>query len=384
MKKKQENNESQQIDHVFCNLQRIALQGCDIAEKLVQNHNKRPCFKKIDLLCGRLKQDLTNNNNVVANINSQGVAWAVKDFIFIFTRIINAWVIMRGYVYNKSDGLNRIKDAMDPDLTKSFLAWQEATANLSDALVKSYVNLDRMVQNQRNNKDSKDSKTIGMNDLKNHPKQYDADFLNEMHQKLFNPSFVENSEETQRRHDENGTYFKSAVYKPLSNDKFNSPVASHRSDMDLFKIFNNDTMHEDSCSQILSPQPLYKRSPLQTPMSAPPKILKNPFKMKLDLVEQFDLFGLDTEERPLRTIQKSLNFGDGDKNNNEFNKVKDNYKSTKKNRFFDVDSLDVGSMVDIFGHETTNQIKFMLDEILSLPQAVCFMCPTLYKNQNVS
>ena len=101
-------------------------------------------------------------------------------------------------------------------------------------------------------------------------------------------------------------------------------------------------------------------------------------------MEQFDIFGLATEKRPHRIIQKSLNFGDGDKNNNDYNKVKENYKSNKKNRFFDVESLDVGSMVDIFGRETTNQIKFLLDEILSLPQAICFMCPTLYQNQNVS
>lgn len=61
-----------EIDSVFCDLQRISLIGCEIAERLVQNHQKRPCFKKIDLLCGRLKQDLTNSSNVVANINSQG------------------------------------------------------------------------------------------------------------------------------------------------------------------------------------------------------------------------------------------------------------------------------------------------------------------------
>jgi hypothetical protein len=74
----------------------MALRGCEVAEQLANNHKKRPCFKKIDSLCARMKQDLVRPDNVLANINSQGIAWAVKDFIFVFTRIINAWLIIKG------------------------------------------------------------------------------------------------------------------------------------------------------------------------------------------------------------------------------------------------------------------------------------------------
>lgn len=209
-------NQSQEIDKVFCDLQRIALNGCNIAEKVVQNHQKRPCFKKIDLLCGRLKQDLTNNNNVVANINSQGIAWAVKDFIFVFTRISSAWVILRGYIYNKSEGLDRIKSSIDPNLNKAFLDWQDVTRKLTDSLVKSFVTLDTLVLNQRSQKDKKDQQLeefISPN--------YDDAFLVDLNRKLFDPDTIENSEETQRMHSANGTYFKSAVYEPLQKQSPN-------------------------------------------------------------------------------------------------------------------------------------------------------------------
>lgn len=211
-------NRPQGIDKVFCDLQRIALNGCEIAEKVVLNHQKRPCFKKIDLLCGRLKQDLTNNNNVVANINSQGVAWAVKDFIFVFTRIINAWIILRGYVYNQADGLDRIKGSIDPNLNSAFLEWQESTRKLTDSLVKSYVSLDHLVQNQRSPREHREQQEESPSSP-----IYDANFLNELNRKLFDPYTIENSEEAQRMHSENGTYFKSAIYMPLQKI---SPIES--------------------------------------------------------------------------------------------------------------------------------------------------------------
>jgi hypothetical protein len=75
-----------QLDQL-AELTRIAMKGCDLAEDLSNSHKKRPCFKKIDSLAARLKQDLVRTDNVLANINSQGLAWAVKDFIFVFTRM---------------------------------------------------------------------------------------------------------------------------------------------------------------------------------------------------------------------------------------------------------------------------------------------------------
>jgi len=56
---------------------RISLQGSEIAERLANAHRNRPCFKKIDTLCARLKQDLLRPDGVLPNINSQGIAWAV-------------------------------------------------------------------------------------------------------------------------------------------------------------------------------------------------------------------------------------------------------------------------------------------------------------------
>lgn len=134
----------------FAEITQMALLGCDMAERLAHTHRNRPCFKKIDSLCARMKQDLVRQDTVLANINSQGMAWAVKDFIFVFTRIINAWIIIKGYVYNTPEGLAKVKCALSPDFDESFARWQAATKDFVENLIHSFVNLDQKVQSQRN------------------------------------------------------------------------------------------------------------------------------------------------------------------------------------------------------------------------------------------
>ncbi|XP_023166107.2 protein mitoshell isoform X2 [Drosophila hydei] len=129
---------------------RISLKGSDIAERLANAHRQRPCFKKMDTLCARLKQDLLRPDGVLPNINSQGIAWAVKDFIFVFTRIVNSWVILKGYVYNTPDGLNKIKDELPSGFMAAFDNWQISTLTIVEMIIKSFVNLDGMLQKQKN------------------------------------------------------------------------------------------------------------------------------------------------------------------------------------------------------------------------------------------
>ncbi|XP_059617712.1 protein mitoshell [Phlebotomus argentipes] len=127
----------------------VALKGCEIAEKILNNHKNRPCFKKIDSLCARLKLDVLRTDSVLANINSQGIAWAVKDMIFTFTRIINAWNIMKGYMYDVQPGLKKVKESCSEDFDESFNRWEEASLAFLKELVESYEKLDHMVQTQK-------------------------------------------------------------------------------------------------------------------------------------------------------------------------------------------------------------------------------------------
>uniref|UniRef100_A0A182SWJ5 Bromo domain-containing protein n=1 Tax=Anopheles maculatus TaxID=74869 RepID=A0A182SWJ5_9DIPT len=133
----------------FPELVRTALEGCKKAEQLAQNHQKRPCFKKIDSLCARLKQDLVKVDNVMSNINSQGLAWAVKDFIFVFTRIMNAWIIIKGYVPNKPEGMLMIQRELCPNFLDAFGHWHEATHELIQSLIQSFTNLNKLAKQQR-------------------------------------------------------------------------------------------------------------------------------------------------------------------------------------------------------------------------------------------
>lgn len=229
----------------------MAMQGCELAEQLANNHQKMPCFKKIDSLCARMKQDLIRPDSVLANINSQGIAWAVKDFIFVFTRIINAWNIIKGYVYNTPDGLDRVQKVLSPDFLDHFLKWQDSTIDFVDSLIKSFTSLDEMVQNQRTSRMQKESspKVSGRQSKTDEEKERNIqelyEYLKDMipnltdskansssdnasssdlsdrssvvydNAKSYIFSVVNDSEQTQMKHNENGTYFKTGIYEPV-------------------------------------------------------------------------------------------------------------------------------------------------------------------------
>lgn len=118
---------------------------------MTKNHKYRPCFKKIDSLCARLKQDISRPDGVLNNLNSQGMAWAVKDFIFVFTRIINAWLILKGYIYNRSEGMRKVQAAFSGSFQEGFFQWQRVTQQLIENIIESFENLDEAVQKSRTN-----------------------------------------------------------------------------------------------------------------------------------------------------------------------------------------------------------------------------------------
>ncbi|XP_058821831.1 protein mitoshell [Topomyia yanbarensis] len=271
-------------------LTEMAMQGCEVAEQLANNHQKRPCFKKIDSLCARMKQDLIRPDSVLANINSQGMAWAVKDFIFVFTRIINAWIIIKGYVYNTPEGLDRVQKVLSPDFLDNFLKWQDSTIDFVDSLIKSFTSLDQMVQNQRTSGVQKESipkgggvrqsktdeeKERGLQELYEYLKDIipnltdnkassssdnaSSSDLSDRSSVIYDNSknylvpVVNDSEQTQMKHNEHGTYFKTGIYEPVKKPPGfgSSPVA---------------------CSMKM-PFPL---TDTNTFVTSTPKILKNP------------------------------------------------------------------------------------------------------------
>ncbi|XP_043654339.1 protein mitoshell [Drosophila teissieri] len=256
------NSEVMLLEQRLHDITRVSLQGSEIAERLANAHRNRPCFKKIDTLCARLKQDLLRPDGVLPNINSQGIAWAVKDFIFVFTRIVNAWVILKGYVYNTPDALNKIKDELPAGFMASFDSWQVSTLSLVQMIIKSFVSLDELLQKQKNSFSGKDGAFTNLNNsssVRSFIDSNDSSSLGQKHQgmttgqgpsafstpqnqirnavaegqdptpsSLYKPkcalnlnylyTMIEDSEETQRNVDANGTYLKTGTYQPLQKE----------------------------------------------------------------------------------------------------------------------------------------------------------------------
>lgn len=237
----------------LCDLQRKALRGCESGAKISEIHSKRPYFKKIDLLCNRMKTDLCVTDKAVININSHGVAWAIKDFIFVFNRIINAWVILRDYYYSKSEGMQCVKESIDPSFNSDFVEWQNATAKLTQSIVQSFENMHSRDQQNGNRKTNNRGCESNFSSPSSGPKTNQAEF-----QKIFDPLIIENSEQAQR----GGGYLKSAVYKPLSSseESIQPDTSSSSHDFDSLKLLFNDLLPENSFMERNgNPTPLYKR-----------------------------------------------------------------------------------------------------------------------------
>lgn len=241
-------------------LQHLALSGCESAQRIFHAHSKRPYFKKIDLLCDRLKQDLTVTDKAVININSHGIAWAIKDFIFVFNRIINAWIIMRDYYYSTSEGMSCVNEAMDPSFHQEFLNWQEATTALTKSLITSFENLHLRDQRNGNRKVNTKDSNSQYNARSSASKQKSEQF-----QHIFDPLIAQNSEQAQL----NGGYLKTAVYKPVSSSEESTPPDTPNgssADFEAFKVIFNDLLPNSQLERSGNPldrsgnpKPLYKR-----------------------------------------------------------------------------------------------------------------------------
>ncbi|XP_039433671.1 protein mitoshell [Culex pipiens pallens] len=354
----------------FAALTEMAMQGCELAEQLATHHQKRPCFKKIDSLCARMKQDLIRPDSVLANINSQGIAWAVKDFIFVFTRIINAWIIIKGYVYNTPEGLERVQKVLSPDFLESFSKWQDSTIDFVDCLIKSFTNLDQMVQTQRTSGVQKESKYGGGRQSKTDEEkerhihelyEYLKDMIPNLGEggkgaagatttsssdntstsdmsdrssvvfenaKSFLMSVVNDSTHAQMKHNENGTYFKTGIYEPVKKPPgFGSPPP------------------QVSC-QVKSSYPLAEPSPV----TSTPKILKNPIAQ-----DRPDLLG-------------SVAGADGDGGDISLG-------GQLQTDFFN-DAIIRKS----FDSETVAKIHFLLQKVFSVKEAMYFLVGQFTKN----
>lgn len=126
--------------------------------------------------------------------------------------------------------MNRVKSALSPTFAQSFANWQVITLAFIEDLIKSFVNLDELVQSQKvsyqKNENGPKSSTPTKSDSKSNNSSAtlidDAfDMLNTTNDgvgslsKSYMYTMVEDSEETQRKATADGSYFKTGTYNPI-------------------------------------------------------------------------------------------------------------------------------------------------------------------------
>lgn len=295
------NNETRAL----CELQRKALRGCESAARIADIHGKRPYFKKIDLLCSRVKTDLCVTDKAVININSHGVAWAIKDFIFVFNRIISAWVILRDYFYSNSEGMKCVNESIDPNFYSNFVEWQNATSKLTTSLIQSYENLNSSDHRNGNRQSNKGSDSSCFHS----PSSFSSNTSQNEFNKIFDPLIVENSEQAQHVAQRKGGYLKSAIYKPLSSSEASTPLGTPNSasDFESLKFMLTDLLPDDVFKE-RSNNPLYKRGGSDHTYARSKTNLVDKFGMKYTDASFSDLGGItpiidETVARSLESLR---------------------------------------------------------------------------------
>ncbi|CRL01108.1 CLUMA_CG014440, isoform A [Clunio marinus] len=327
----------------LCDVQDIAVIGCDKATKLFAYHSKRPFFKKIDLLCDRLSQDLSVTNKAVVNINSHGITWAIKDYIFVFNRIMNAWVILRDYYYSKSEGMQCVQDTLDPNFREAFLEWQEVTGKLAKTLVNSFENLHNKDLKNGNRKLNKENSSAPTN-FANSKMKCDP------FQSIFDPMIAENSEKIQL----SGGYLKSAVYRPVSSPEGStstslSPDTSNN--LNSLKLLFDDIISDNEAFERKGqPKPLYKRGVQESTPTCE--------RMRMNLSDQFRNFGVEELSAVGMEGFQLLNSEEGN-------------KEVKKSSTFNFEALKMQ-----FGENGAETVICLMNQIMSMPESLSFLGPS--------
>lgn len=123
-------------------LTKFIVDGCLKAEAIAVRNQHRPCFKNIKHLCTRTRTDILKPRTTVANIHSQGIPWATKDFIFAFVRLINCWYILKGYLDDHEGTLGKIETALIPEFKECYQRWQNINRDMVKHLINIFVSLD--------------------------------------------------------------------------------------------------------------------------------------------------------------------------------------------------------------------------------------------------
>lgn len=329
MEKNLWHEKSQRYDAFSTSFEKLALRGCEIAEEISKARQKTPCFNKLDSVCVRLAVDLKRKNNVVSNINSQGIAWALKDLIFVFTRIVSSWTILRNYVYDGSNSLNRFREMVDSSFFDNFMQWQYTTYGMMESLIKSCENLNFLAPKYQQDTSSKQSSS-------------------------FNSSNVSASEKFCKA---NGDYVKPGIYHPpTAKNNSMAQINLGSGDFRLLEMFNenfNNNNNDVLLKRSEDSKPLHMRAKTQTiPPSeslgiiAPIKILKHPRRQDYSSER---LSGDIEEFRP------RFERGDGD-----FNRAADS-----------ISCLDTEAMQKLYCQDSV-KIKMLLKRIFEIPEAIHF------------
>lgn len=302
------------------------LTAADLAEAVAQLYNRYPCFKKIDSITARLKEDLMRPDGVMANINSQGIAWAVKDLIFAFTRIASAYIILKGYVYNTPEGLNKIKREFGPGFEQSFIQWQHATREFEKHLIPAFLRLDRLNQSntQRNNN--------------------------------FNS----------RRSMDKKNNLKHEILENLMSDQLKAVIKERKIDLDLFLCENKKSKKVDiktkPMDQILSEDGGYYKTYYKTgtfkPLYRPNEIIKNDLK-NIGIEKNI----LPNNSSFVTSTPKYTRFGI-----NTDKEKKNEIKMTNFGEFSNFLSIDFNNQIN-----HPEKLNFLLDNIKNIDEAKYFL-----------
>lgn len=252
---------------------------------------------------------------------------------------------MRDYFYSTSDGMQCVKESIDPNLAEAFLEWQEATSKMAKSLMNSYENLHNRDQQNGNRKPTKRSGSNNNSPASSFQKANDS-FHN-----IFDPLIAEDSEQAQT----GGGYLKSAVYKPLSASASSTPPDTPGSthDYESFKLLFNEMLPDNGFMERQGhPIPLYQRSCAE---STPRSTSKSQFRLNMSLIDNISDWGTGMDGiHPLSCCDDAVD-------------VKDNPMLMM---------ISLEFLQKLYGEAGAKKVIHLLNDVMKMPESISFLSPS--------
>lgn len=126
-------------------IMKMAIEGCESAEKFSLENQGRFCLKNLHKLCAKTKEQVKKTE--MPNVRNQDKHWMMKNYIFSFARVSEGWKGLENLLLDQHEEYRCIEEKFyDPEIRDTFYEWQYCTRDLLSNLYDGFQLLHKSIE----------------------------------------------------------------------------------------------------------------------------------------------------------------------------------------------------------------------------------------------